>query len=282
MTGAIGEACQCRTQASVAGPSEGNPPGLARLSCDRREASICSKLVGGQVAGAILAHFGEDLTRAELACPWEAHENLAVLAGRGIVADACGQVEDAGDERCQNGDERADHFALRFGFGGASKAQGCCAQAGEKFVRAASATVALLSEEAGEAFHAQPRGTFGRRVALEVGKRDGAVDVGEDRGRPGPEAVEQGAQLVCELEAGSDEVITAGHKGAQGADCIGRRGERSKAMPVGAQQVGQQLGVAVIILRPRRAIARPRGLDRVRVDRHDRKTGRNQCIDDQP
>lgn len=282
VAGVVRKAGQRGAQASVAGPSERDPAGLAGLSGDRGKAGIGGKLIGGQIAGAILAQLSQNLTGAELTCPREAHEDLTILAGRSIVADACGQVENAGDERPENGNQGTNHLALGLGFDGTGKALGCCAQAGEEFVRAASAAVAVLGEEARKTFHAQTRGAVGCRVALEEGQRDGAVDVGEDRGSTGPEAFEQGAQLVGKLQAGGNEVITATYQRTQGADRVRGRGEWPEAVPICAQEIGQQVGIAAIILGPIGAVARARGLDRVRVDGHDRMTGCDQCIDNQP
>lgn len=101
----VREAGQCGAQASVAGPSERDPAGLAGLASDRPEASIGGKLIGGQIAGAILAQLSQDLTGKELTCPREAHEDLTILAERCLMADARGQVDDAGDELPENGNK---------------------------------------------------------------------------------------------------------------------------------------------------------------------------------
>ena len=52
-------------------------------------------------------------------------------------------------------------------------------------------------------------------------------------------------------------------------------------MPIGAQQVSQHVGISRIALGVGAAIARPAGLDGVRVDRKDLMAGFDQGIDDQ-
>jgi hypothetical protein len=51
---------------------------------------------------------------------------------------------------------------------------------------------------------------------------------------------------------------------------------------VGAQQVGEQAGVAAVVLGAADTVARARSLHCVGVDRHHRKAGGDQRIDDQP
>ena len=173
------------------------PSGLSGLAGVRGEACIGGKLVGGQVAGAILIRFGQYLGRAELARPREAHQVPTVLAGGGIVADAGGEVRDADDNWNENSHERADISPFVSASAGparpcgvarrrakSSSCVGRCSGAGRESVRGA-----LLSSVS--------RCRAG--VAIEEGKRVGVVNVGEDRRGPRPEAFEQARQLVCQL-----------------------------------------------------------------------------------
>ena len=106
----------------------------------------------------------------------------------------------------------------------------------------------MAAEELGQAALAQALGALGRRVAGEEGQGDGGIDVGEDHGGAGPEALEQGAQLIGERHALGDEVIAAPDEGPQGAGLVGERLQRAEAMAIGAEQVGEEIAVAVIAL----------------------------------
>src|SRR5207253_10855220 len=54
-----------------------------------------------------------------------------------------------------------------------------------------AAAVGVLHEEPCEPFLAEPLGAVRGGIAAEEGQGDGRIDVGEDRGGPGPETVEQ-------------------------------------------------------------------------------------------
>ena len=64
--------------------------------------------------------------------------------------------------------------------------------------------VVVAGEELREALLAQSARVDRRRVALQEGERDRAVDLGEDLGGAGPERVELGAQLVGQPNASGD------------------------------------------------------------------------------
>ena len=117
-------------------------------------------------------------------------------------------------------------------------------QAGQQLRRGAPAAILMLAEEGGEALLAEAGGAVRGGVAAQEGERDRAVDIGEDGGGAGPEPLEQAAQLVGQGDARGDQVVAAAHQRAQGLDRVRARGERAEAVAVGAQQVGQQVGVA--------------------------------------
>ena len=121
-------------------------------------------------------------------------------------------------------------------------------------------------------------------MRLEVGqegKGDRAVDIGEDRGRAGPEALEQAAELVGEADTGGDQVVAAAHQRAQRPDLLGDRGERCEAVAVGAQDVGEHVGVARIAFAAGGTVARAARLHDVGMDRHHRMAGGDQGLDEE-
>jgi hypothetical protein len=79
VAGVVREAGEGVAQASVAGPAEADGAGLPRPAGDGGKASVGGGLVGGEVARAILAEFGEDRGGADLSGAREAHEDTAVL-----------------------------------------------------------------------------------------------------------------------------------------------------------------------------------------------------------
>ena len=118
-------------------------------------------------------------------------------------------------------------------------------------------------------------------VAFDEGERDRRVHLGEDCRGAGPERFEQAAELVGELHAGGHQVVAAAHQRAQRADLVALRGERLEAVAVGAQQVGEQVGVGGVALGAVAAVARASGLDGVGVDGHDGEACFDQRIDDE-
>src|SRR4029079_11998979 len=78
----------------------------------------------------------------------------------------------------------------------------------------------------------------------------------------------------------SDHVITAAHESAQGADIVALRRQRREAMAIGAQQIGEQVGVAGIALGAVAAIARASCFDGIGMNGDDGETRVEQRIDD--
>ena len=149
-------------------------------------------------------------------------------------------------------------------------------QAFEQGGRAAPAAVAMLSEKDGEAPLTASGGAGGRWVALHEGQGDGRVDLGKDGRRAGPERVEQAAQWIGQLHPGGDQVIASTHQRAKRTDGIRLRLQGVKAGAIGAQQIGEQVGIGGIALGAVTAIARTSGLDDVGVNRHHRVAGFDQ------
>ena len=168
-------------------------------------------------------------------------------------------------------------MASAFRFAGAPF--GGAAQAFEQGLRGAAPAVAVLGEEAGQALGPEARGRFGRRIALEEGERDRAGESAEDAGGARPEALQQGGQLVGQGDLRADQVVAAAHQAAQGFDGVGLGRERAQAVAVGAQDVGQDEGVARVALGGDGPVAGSAGLDRIGMDRGDDEARLDQGID---
>jgi hypothetical protein len=76
-------------------------------------------------------------------------------------------------------------------------------------------------------------------------------------------------------------VVAAAHPCAQGEQSIGLRHERLEAVAVGAQHIGQQIGIRGIALGAVAPVARPGCLDGVGVDRHHCEAGLDKRVDQQ-
>ena len=163
----------------------------------------------------------------------------------------------------------------------AGETVGSGAQAGEEIGGSAAAAIGVLGEEAGHALLAEPLRGFRGGIALEEGKRDRSGDIGEEVGRAGPEAVEQAGQPVGESEALGDQVAASADQGPERLDVVGRLSERTKAVTVGTQDVGEHVGIAEIALGAGGAITRPAGLHHVGVDRDDGEAGIDERVDDE-
>ena len=139
----------------------------------------------------------------------------------------------------------------------------------------------MATEELGQAALAQALGALGRGVAREEGQGDRGIHVGEDGRGAGPEALEEGAQLVGEGDALGDEVIAAADESAEGPGLIGEGLQGAEAVAIGAEQVGEQEGVAGVALAASGRVAGAAGLHDIGVDRDDREAGIQKGIDDE-
>ncbi len=151
-------------------------------------------------------------------------------------------------------------------------------QAGEQVARPAAAAVGVLSEEVSQAFFAQARGARGGRIAGEERQGDRGIDVGKDASGAGPDALEEGAQLIGQRHALGDEIVAAAHEGPQGARVIRRRLQGAETMAVGAEEIGQQEGIAGVTLAAGGGIPGAGGFHHIRVDRHDLETCLNEGV----
>jgi len=121
----------------------------------------------------------------------------------------------------------------------------------------------------------------GGGIAGEEGQRNGRVDVGKDGRGAGPEALEQGAELIGERDALGDEGVAAAHERAQGAGVVGGRTQRGEAMAIRAQQIRQDEGIAGVTLGAGGRVARTRGFEGIGVDGHHLEPGIDERVDEQ-
>jgi hypothetical protein len=128
--------------------------------------------------------------------------------------------------------------------------------------------VGVGAQPGGQAALGEPGRLVRRREALQEAQRDRAIELGEDADGAGEHELEMGAQLVGGRDAGGDQVPAGPHCGAQGQG-LGRVGvQRGPAMAVGAQAIGQHVGVAAIGLVAGQAVAGAQAHDGARGD-HD-------------
>ena len=139
----------------------------------------------------------------------------------------------------------------------------------------------MTLEEAVEAIGAEPGGTVGGGKGVEEVEGDGAADVGEDAGGTGPEGLQQAAELIGELDARGDQVVAGADGGAKGLGLVRRRTKGTEAMAVGAEDVGEDVGVAGIALGEGGTVARTCGLEGVGVNRYDGEAGFDERVDEE-
>ncbi len=121
--------------------------------------------------------------------PWEGHDDLAVGQLCDSVLDAASELGDLADQALKDSGESTGHFALGLGFGLRGQAGRGRAQPREQLGRAAATAVSVARQEGLHTLFAKARCRLGSGVTLQEGQRDGRVDVGEDGGGAGPEAV---------------------------------------------------------------------------------------------
>ncbi len=169
VTRVVGQTGQCGAQAMVAGPSEGNHPGLARGVGDRGDAGLGGQLRIAVKALAHAAQLGQDLGGADAPGPQETHEDLT----SSLLATWCLM--------------RLNR--MRASWPATHRACASCSR------RAVRRRLPCAWDPGG------PRSRAG--IALDQGQRDGRIRVGKDRIRAGPERLQQTAQLVGQLYAGA-------------------------------------------------------------------------------
>src|SRR5713101_1670725 len=278
----VGETGERLAKALVAREAEGDSAMLARGVSDGCDAGLGGELVVAGEAGAVVTQLGEDLGGVDAAGTRQRSDDWPVWVRGDGVLDGRRELGELRNEGLEDPYQRAYELALGLRLGLAAEAGGCAPQACEKNGQRAAAAVAVLSQELGEAFLAEPLGGLRSGVAVEEGERDRRIDVGEDGGCARPEALEQRAQLVGERDALLDEVVAGANECPQGARLVGERLQRTEPVSVGAQQVGEYERVAGVALALGRGVARPRRLEGVGMDGHDREPSLDEGIDEQP
>ena len=152
-------------------------------------------------------------------------------------------------------------------------------QPGEQVLSASSAAVGMLSAEGAHPLGSEPRGRLRSRVALDEGQRDRRVDVGEDGCRARPERLQEAAQLVGQLHPRRHQIVASSYQGAQGEDLVALRSKRLEAVAVGAQQIGEYVGIGRVALAAVASVTRTARLDGIGVDRNHLEAGLDHRID---
>jgi len=269
-------------QALVAREAARHAALLARAARDGRDAGFGREVGVGGVAPAVVAELGEELRRVDGPRAGEGLHERPVGVGGELRGDPRLERAELVEERAEHRDEGAHEVPARVRLEGAGVAGRGGAEAREELGRGSTSRVPVPREEAREAARGEPRRVRRRRVRIEEGEADRAVDVGEESRGAGPRGLEQRAELVGEADAGRDQVVARAHGGPEGAGRVARRLEAGEAVAVGAQQVGRDVGVGRVALRARARVAGPTRLQRVRVDRDDRVPGLEEGVHEQP
>src|SRR5216684_3517615 len=152
MARVVGESSERLAQALVARPAKGDLAVLAGFAGDGRDAPLGGQLLVGGEAGAILPELGQDLGRVDPPAAWERLEEGAIGVLRQGGDDGRRELLDLDAQGGQDGDERVDEVAAGLRFEITHLAGGRGAEPGEEFGGRAPAAVAVLPEEAGQAF----------------------------------------------------------------------------------------------------------------------------------
>ena len=163
---------------------------------------------------------------------------------------------------------------------GAGGAAGRGEQAGVQHGGVDPAGVALLGQPVAQPCGREPVGPV---LGVEAGQErqaDRGVEVGEQADGAGEDVAQVGAQLVGRGDAVLDQVLAGPAGAAQRDGGVGVGDQRAQPGPVGAQGVGQHVGVEPVVLVAGRAVAAAQVLDLVRGDHHHGQAGGQQGVDD--
>ena len=105
-------------------------------------------------------------------------------------------------------------------------------------------------------------------------------DVGENNFPAGPMRIKQRGELIRHRHPHVNQVIPGAAHGSQSR--VSRVAAEVQAMCPQPQVLGDHQGVAGVGFRPGQHLPFPPGLDRVRADRHHRKPGLEQRVDQRP
>ena len=96
---------------------------------------------------------------------------------------------------------------------------------------------------------------------------------------PGKTAFQLGGELVDQPDAGLDQLLAGPGQGAQHLGGVAVLGQRGEPVPVGAQHVGEQVGIAGVGLGAGAGVAGAQSLDLAWGDHHDPQAGVEQRLD---
>ena len=113
-------------------------------------------------------------------------------------------------------------------------------------------------------------------------QRDRGVDVAEQPDRAGEGDLQVRAELVGHRDPGGDQVLAGAHRHPQRDRGLAVPGQRPQPGSVGAQHVGQDVGVERVVLVAGRAVAAAQVLQLLRCDHHHREVGVEQRLDHRP
>ena len=230
------------------------------------------------VGWAGVAPLGEHLGGVDLTRPWQRREDRAVRVFPEVGGGRAVEVLHRGVQRGEHADRGEHGVAESFGEGFAGGAGRCVAQARQELRGGAAAAVAVLDAERRHPLLAQVRGGGRGGVAGEELQADWRLDVGEDDPGAGPVRVQQGGELVGGRDPHLHQVTAGPHDGAQRFCLVGVGGGGFQLVRPQPQVLGDHGGVPGVGLGAREHLAVAPGLDRVRLDRHDRVPGFQQQV----
>src|SRR5690625_2123223 len=226
-----------------------------------------------------VADLGEQPGGAHGAAAGQGLEDVGVGVQGELLGDLGFQSCDLFDELAQD----AEHGAGEVGTGsaiGSDRSAGCGLQVGEQIGGVLATAVADAAQPRGQALDAEPVGAFLRVEAGQEPQADLGVEVLEESHGAGESGLQVRTELVAQRDAVLDQFTTGADGGAQRLGCLAVVGQRSQPSPVGAQGVGQDVGVEPVVLVAGRTVAAAQVLEPVRADHHDSHVGVEQGVDD--
>jgi hypothetical protein len=281
MRGVVGPGGLGLAEALVAGEATDDCVVSARGMSDGRYAGFGGELFMSREAQTVVAKFGEDLSGIYSSRPREGLEEGSVRVLLELGSDEADELAELMHDRSENGDEATDELSLGLALEFAADGGRGGAQALQQQGGGPATAVGMALEETLQTLLTQARGAFRSGEGVEEGESDGAVDVRKDSDGSRPEAVEETAQLIGELDSGADEVSARANECAQRLGLITGGSEGPEAVAIGTQDVGEDVGITRITLAPRGTVARAGRLEGIRVNGNDDEAGVDEGVDQQ-
>ncbi len=279
VAGVAGEVHDGLAQLLVAGEPEGDGLVLAGLAGGRRRPGQAFQRGAVGEALAAVAQLGQQGRGPDPAGAGQAGEDVAVGVGAQPLDDLAVQLVDLGADGLQGGDQAAGDRGAGICFG-AGQPVGRVQQALVQLGGGGPAAVADAAQEPAKAGLGEPGGPLGRGEAAKEGQRDRAVDLGEQAGRAGEGDLQVGAQLVGQGDAVVDQLLAGAADRPQPGGLRAVGAQRVQPVAVGAQHVGQQVGVEAVVLVAGRPVPSPQVLDLAAWDHDHLEPGVQQGLDD--